>query len=294
MIPSHSNADSSNPSGSNSIESILDNLKYSTLLLSCQASVLTITLNRTERHNALNQTMVDELLAVFVEIAEMRSVRAVILRGKGKHFCAGGDIGGMQDGSQTNEAHKQQIRTINRRFGELCTVVNAVPQVVVAVLQGAVLGGGLGLACAADIAIADQYATFSMPETSLGVIPAQIAPFVVQRIGQSQARPLALLGERIKGEEAWRIGLVHIVTRSEDEMQSELHRVLTHINRCAPQANATTKHLLQSLGDVIDNAGIHSLLEHGADVFVEALFSDEGKEGTRAFIEKRKPSWTID
>ena len=265
-----------------------------TLLLSYQPPVLTITLNRPEKHNALNQAMVDELLAVFVEIAEMRSVRAVILRGKGKHFCAGGDIGAMQDGSQTKEAYKQKIRTVNRRFGELCTVVNAAPQVVVAVLQGAVLGGGLGLACAADIAIADQYATFSMPETSLGVIPAQIAPFVVQRIGQSQVRRLALLGERVQGEQALRIGLVHFVTHDEEEMQSELHKVLTHINRGAPQAKAMTKHLLQGLGAAIDNATIHSVLDHGADVFVEALLSDDGKEGTAAFIEKRKPSWATD
>ena len=291
MSRSHSNADSSNTSGSNNIESILENLKYSTLLLSCQASVLTITLNRPEKHNALNLTMVDELISVFDAIADMRSVRAVILRGKGKHFCAGGDIGGMQEGNQTKEARKQQIRRINRRFGELCTVVHAAPQVVVALLQGAVMGGGLGLACAADIAIADQHATFSMPETSLGVVPAQIAPFVVQRIGQSQARLLALLGERIKGEEAWRIGLVHFVTHSAEEMQSDLYKVLTHINRCAPQANAMTKHLLQSLGAAIDNATIHSVLDHGADVFVEALLSDEGKEGTASFIEKRKPVW---
>ncbi|MCT2532114.1 enoyl-CoA hydratase-related protein [SAR92 clade bacterium H231] len=279
---------------STKIHGLIKDYIGSTLLLSYQPPVLTITLNRPEKHNALNQTMVDELLAVFVEIAEMRSVRAVILRSKGKHFCAGGDIGGMQDGSQTNEAHKQQIRTINRRFGELCTVVNAAPQVVVAVLQGAVMGGGLGLACAADIAIADQQATFSMPETSLGVVPAQIAPFVMQRIGQSQTRRLALLGERIKGEEALRIGLVHIVTHSEEEMQSELHKVVSYIKCCAPKANATTKHLLQSLGGAIDNATIDSVLDHGADVFAERLFSDEGKEGTAAFIEKRKPSWTTD
>jgi isohexenylglutaconyl-CoA hydratase len=163
--------------------------------------------------------------------------------------------------------------------------------VVVALLQGAVLGGGFGMACAVDIVIADHQTKFAMPETSLGVVPAQIAPFVIARVGLSQARRLALLGERINGQEAWRLGLVHFLTQGEAEMEAKLQSVLEQINRCAPNANMATKQLLQSMDSVIHKNDMNPVLEQAADIFVKALFSAEGKEGTAAFIEKRKPSW---
>ena len=227
---------------------ILQDLNTTAITVEYAEHILTLTLNRPEKRNALSPTMVDEIITVFDAIADQQGIRAVVLRGNGKHFCAGGDISGMHDSSQNIHTQKQTMRALNRRFGELSTVVNQAPQVVVALLQGAVLGGGFGMACAADITIADHQTKFAMPETRLGVVPAQIAPFVIARIGLSQARRLALLGERIDGEEAWRLGLVHFVTRSEEEMAAQLHAVLTQIKACAPKANTATKQLMQSLG----------------------------------------------
>ena len=272
----------------------LDSLICTTLILSYDAQVLTITLNRPEKRNALNLAMVEDIIRVFETLADQRSVRAVVLRGSGEHFCAGGDISGMHDSTQSEDVQRRQMRAINRRFGELSAVVNQAPQVVVALLQGAVLGGGFGMACAADIAIADHQAKFAMPETSLGVVPAQIAPFVIARIGLSQSRRLALLGERIDGEEAGRLGLVHFVTHTPEEMNTQLQTVLAQIKRCAPHANAATKQLMQGLGTGDNKQAMAAVLDQAADVFTEALFSAEGKEGTAAFLEKRKPAWAQD
>ena len=273
------------------IEALVEGLDCRTLILEYDASVLSITLNRPEKRNALNPTMVDEIISVFSAIAKESGIRAVVLRGSGKHFCAGGDISGMHDGTQSPEAQRQAHWALNRRFGELSLIVHQAPQVVVAMVQGAVLGGGFGMACAADIVIADHQTQFALPETSLGVVPAQIAPFVIARIGLSQARRLALLGERINGEEAWRLGLVHFLTQGEAEMEAKLQSVLEQINRCAPNANMATKQLLQSMDSVIHKNDMNPVLDQAADIFVKALFSAEGKEGTAAFIEKRKPSW---
>ena len=172
------------------------------LLLSLDGGVLSITLNRPHKRNAMNKRLVDEMRAVFAAIAEHRSVRAVVLRGAEGNFCAGGDIAGMHDGA-VDEAGKplspdKAAWQFNRSFGHLITEVNKAPQVVITILEGAVLGGGFGLACVSDIAIAKADAKFAMPETGLGIVPAQIAPFVVMRVGLTQARRLALTGQRIE------------------------------------------------------------------------------------------------
>lgn len=279
------------PDNTKVLQSQFDALECRTLLLQYEAGVLSITLNRPEKRNALNQTMIDEIIQVFNGIAKQPAIRAVVLQGQGKHFCAGGDISGMRDGTQSPETQREAMWAINRSFGQLSLAVYQAPQVVVALVQGAVLGGGFGMACAADIVIADHQCKFALPETGLGVVPAQIAPFVVARIGLSQARRLALLGERIDGEEAMRLGLVHFLSRDKEAMAAKLQSVLEQIKTCAPRANQVTKQLLQSFESVINPQDMNVILDQAADSFVDALFSDEGSEGTAAFLEKRKPEW---
>jgi len=165
--------------------------------------------------------------------------------------------------------------------------VQHAPQVVITVLQGAVLGGGLGLACVSDIALADHQAQFGLPETSLGLLPAQIAPFVVQRIGLTQARRLALTAARFDGHQARRMGLVHFVEHDPQALAERLDEVLAHVLCCAPGANAATKKLLlASAGQPSDE-----LLDQAAQWFSEAVTGAEGIEGTMAFVQKRKPGW---
>ena len=175
----------------------------------------------------------------------------------------------------------------NRVFGRMVTTVNRAPQIIVAALEGAVMGGGLGLACISDVAIADKKAMFAMPETGLGIIPAQIAPFVVARIGLTHARRLALLGDRVDGEEAVRLGIAHFLTHSKQELEAQMEKVTAQIRSRAPNATAATKRLLFDVGVVEHEA----LLDAAADAFTAALRGEEGREGTAAFVQKRKPFW---
>ena len=257
------------------------------IILKLEEGVLYLTLNRPQKRNAMNNKLVVEVMQTFDAIESSREVRAVVLRGTGGHFCAGGDISGMNDSSHSVEEAKRAAWEFNRAFGRMITKVNRAPQLVITLLEGAVLGGGFGLACISDVAIADTNAKLARPETGLGIPPAQIAPFVVMRIGITQTRRLALLGERIDGEEALQLGLVHYLTDGEQAMDEKLQSVLSKLRRCAPNATAITKQLILDVG----STDLESLLDRASNDFSAALNSAEGKDGTQAFIEKRKPFW---
>jgi len=255
-----------------------------TLLLNSHGGVLHITLNRPQSRNAMSLQMVGELRAVLAAVREDPQVRALVLCGAGGHFCAGGDI---KDMANARSHGAEAYRDLNRAFGSLLEEAEKAPQVVVAVLDGAVLGGGLGLACISDVAIAHHQAQFGLPETSLGLIPAQIAPFVVKRIGLTQTRRLALTAARFDGEEAGRLGLVHFVEHDAQAMAERLSEILEHILRCAPGANAATKALLLAT----DELPLSKLLDNAAEIFSTAIVGAEGVEGTLAFVQKREPFW---
>ncbi|SNS86398.1 enoyl-CoA hydratase/isomerase family protein [Pseudomonas segetis] len=255
-----------------------------TLLINLEQGVLTVTLNRPESRNAMSLSMVEELTQVFSQLNQDQQVRAVVLRGAGGHFCAGGDI---KDMANARAVGIDAYRELNRAFGIMLEQAQRLPQVVIALLEGAVLGGGFGLACVSDVAIAADDAKFGLPETTLGILPAQIAPFVAKRIGLTQARRLALTAARFSGQEAARLGLVHFSEASAAEIEQRLDETLAQIKRCAPQANAATKALLldtelQPLGQLLDDA---------AQSFANAVLSPEGIEGTMAFVQKRTPGW---
>lgn len=261
---------------------------YETLLVRQQAGILTVTLNRPDRRNAMNLVMVRELMSVFSAIATDRTIRAVVLQGSAGHFCAGGDINDMRHASQAQQTtDRDPIFDLNRAFGHLITQVNASPHVVIALLEGSVMGGGFGLACVSDIAIAAQDAQFRLPETRLGIPPAQIAPFVVTRIGLTQARRLVLTGANFGAEEALKLGVVHFVANEEGKLQTLLQQQIEQLKRCAPHANATTKQILLDVGSIDQT----TLLDQAAAHFSDAVNSTEGKEGAQAFIEKRLPAW---
>ena len=257
-----------------------------TLLLNLEAGVLHVTLNRPDSRNAMSLAMVGELRAVLDSVQNDLSVRAIVLRGAGGHFCAGGDI---KDMAGARAAGAEAYRELNRAFGALLEQAQQAPQVVVAVLEGAVLGGGFGLACVSDIAIADQGAKFGLPETTLGILPAQIAPFVVKRIGLTQARRLALTAARFDGAEALRLGLVHYCESSDSSLEQRLDEVLGQIRQCAPHANAQTKALLLAT----ESEALGPLLDRAAEQFAAAVTGGEGTEGTMAFMQKRKPKWAL-
>lgn len=263
-----------------------------TLQLDLAEGVLTITLNRPDCRNAMNITLVNELIEAFDAVAEDRSVRAIVVRGADGNFCAGADIKDMAGArakpiTAEGTVDGDPIAKFNRRFGDLMEKANHAPQAVIAYIEGAVLGGGFGLSCVSDVAICHAEAQFGLPETGLGITPAQIAPFVVQRIGITQARRLGVTGGRFDGRYAHQLGLVHEVCDSAEEMDALLAKTLKQVRRCAPGANAGTKAVMLRVG----TAPMNELLDRAAIEFAAAARGEEGVEGMTAFIEKRQASW---
>ena len=259
-------------------------------------SVLHIAMNRPESRNAMSLQMVAELQHA-LRLAEASAgqpdaVRAVVLRGAGGHFCAGADLkdmaGARMRSMQRASGAPDPIAEVNAEFGRLCAAYADTPLAVVAVLEGTVMGGGFGLACVADVAIASDTATFRLPETSLGVVPAQIAPFLVERLGYSQAKRLAVTGGRLDVAAALALGLVHEVTIT-DGLQAALDKVLSDILACAPGALAATKSLMRRARF----APASDLVQDAAAIFAQSAQGAEGIEGMTAFIQKRKPNWTL-
>jgi isohexenylglutaconyl-CoA hydratase len=253
-----------------------------------QGGFLYLTMDDAATRNALSPEMVQELQAAVGAAAADATLRAVVLRGANGFFCAGGSMGNFQAQQKTGQtqAGADPVAAHNRTFGDFMIALARLPKMLVAVVEGAAMGGGFGLACAADMVLARRDAKFALSETTLGLVPAQIAPFVVARIGQAQARRLALSGERIDGAEAERIGLVNFVADDASALEARLLAVLQGIARCAPGANAATKALLQDCAEV----DIGPLLDRAAQSFARQMRS-EGAEGVAAFCDKRDAAW---
>ena len=234
--------------------------------------------------------MVEELEAVLDATRDDRGLRTIILRGKGGFFCAGGDIKGFRSGLQDSGPSRDEVARENRSFGSLMIKLNEQPQAVIVLVEGAAIGGGLGLACVGDVTIVTRDARFRLSETSLGIPPAQIAPFVTERVGLTQARRLMLTGARFEGAEAVQYGIGHILAEDSADMEAKCAEVLAQIAMCAPGANATTKRI------VFETTRLPraQALDFAALGFADCMLSAEGREGVSAFIEKRKPNWAND
>ncbi len=257
-----------------------------TLIARRDGAVLHLTLNRPESRNAMSMAMVLELMQSLSDAEAGGEVRVLVLRGAGGHFCAGGDLKDMAAARARQGEDPGAIAKVSAAFGELCVAFANTGLATVAVLEGTVMGGGFGLACVADVALAAPSTRFRLPETSLGVVPAQIAPFLVERLGVSEARRLAVTGGRLDAQQALALRLVHGVHEGE-ALDAALAAVLDDILQNAPAAIAATKAL-------IARARLHSpasLVQHAAEVFAHAVMGAEGSEGTLAFLQKRKPNW---
>ena len=250
---------------------------------------LHVTLNRPDVRNAMSARMVRELVATMEAISGDESVRAVILRGAGGHFCAGGDLRDMAMARQAEPGPdgRDPVEALNRSFGAMLQAIEALPQPVIAVCEGAVMGGGFGLACVADVTIAGPTARFRLPETGLGITPAQITPFLVRRMGLTHARRLGVTGATLDSAEAARLGVAHFAP---DDVDAALAEVLSQIGRCAPGAVAATKALMLRVGE----APLTELLDVAAADFALRARSDEAAAGIAAFLSKTSPPWASD
>ncbi len=275
----------------------LDGAQLQTLRLQRNGAVLHITLNRPASRNAMSLHMVAELRQVLQDAERSagrdHAVRVVVLRGSEGHFCAGADLKDMAAARMrmqqvTATSGEDPIAEVNAAFGALCAAYAASPLATVAVLEGTVMGGGLGLACVVDVALATETASFRLPETSLGMVPAQIAPFLVERLGYSQAKRLAVTGGRLDAAAALRIGLVHTLVETA-ELATALDAVLADILACAPAALSATKHLMARAR----RSAPEDLVQTAAAIFSQAAQSPEGLEGVTAFLQKRKPQWAL-
>ena len=262
---------------------------FDTIEVRTDGPVHHITLARPASRNAMSRQMVAELLDALAN-AQDQDARVIVLRGAGGHFCAGGDIKDMAAarGGDASHAggHGDPIAELNATFGRLALAYARTQVPVVAVVEGAVMGGGFGLACTADVVIASTTAQFRLPETSLGVVPAQIAPFLVERLGYSEAKRLAVTGARLDAAGAREVGLVHEVVEP-GELDARVGATVRQILACAPGAVAATKALLHGLHPGVTEEAI----DRAATVFAIAARGDEAAEGMGAFLAKRKPSW---
>ena len=233
--------------------------------------------------------MVAELRAVFGAVRDDRSVRGITLRGNGGVFCAGGDLKGFGSrlGGADSEANVRDVAAMSRTAGELFGMLDETPQVLLILVEGAAVAGGLGMVCTADVVAVTKDAKFALTETTLGIPPAQIAPYVVKRLGLKTARRLMLTAARFDGDEAVRLGLADFVVDDAaglDRIDAEIREA---VGRCAPGANAATKELALA-SSRLDR---EEMLALAGDRFARCLLGPEGREGITAFIEKRKPAW---
>jgi isohexenylglutaconyl-CoA hydratase len=247
-------------------------------------------LNRPELRNALSAQMVREILEVFAAVREDRNVRVVVLRGAAGTFCAGADVKNLASVGGGAPAGDAELGASNRRFGEMLATVNAAPQAVIAAVEGYAMGGGFGLACVADITITTQDARFAMTEVRLGVVPAAISPFVVRRVGLTAARRFGVSGARLSGSQAREAGIAHLAVKDAAALDAAVTDAINEVLQCAPEAVAETKRLMLRAAS---STPLPELLDQAAESFARAVRGAEGREGTRAFVEKRKPAWAM-
>lgn len=257
---------------------------YETLILETdRRGVARITLNRPECANALNDALLRDLKDAFHACGRDASVRVIVLTGAGKAFCAGGDLAWML---AINDASRSERVVGSRAVADMLYAADTVGKPVVARVNGAAFGGGVGLVCTADAAVVAQSASFALSEVKLGLVPANIAPYVVRRMGASQARRYALSGRRFSPAEAQNLGIVHEVV-ADDQLDEAVEREVTMFLEAAPEAISITKSLIA----YVDVHNEQDNILYTADRLADAWETECGREGIRSFLDKTVPSW---
>ena len=244
----------------------------------------TVTLNRPDVHNAFDDKLIALLTRELDALDRNPTVGVVVLAAAGKSFCAGADLKWMRRMAEYSEAENQADA---EALAALMKTLNRLSKPTVAEVQGAAYGGGVGLICCCDIAIASKAAQFSISEVKLGLIPSVISPYVVAVIGERQARRYALGAETFDAIEAKRIGLVHEVTAAED-LQAAVDAMVEALLANGPAAMVETK---DQIAGVANRPVDDRLIAASAARIARIRVSDEGREGVAAFLEKRKPGW---
>ncbi|MHC4078830.1 MAG: enoyl-CoA hydratase-related protein [Planctomycetota bacterium] len=260
-------------------------LNLETLEVVREGPVLHVRLNRPQVRNAFNGAVVNELQQVFAA-ANTDDARVVLLSGNGKSFSAGADLTWMTEQAELPEAEN---RASAEHMANTFLAIARCKQPVVGRIHGHALGGGCGLTAAVDVAICTETTMFGLTEVKLGIVPAVISPFVMQKIGAGRARTLFLTGERFDGREAERVGLVHKAVPA-DQLDQEVQRVIEQLLSSGPAAVASGKELIKAVAPL----SLEDAIPATADWIAKLRATPEAKEGMTAFLDKRKPGWTED
>jgi methylglutaconyl-CoA hydratase len=259
-------------------------MSYTTLETTLQQGVAVIWLNRPELRNAMNATLIAELTDAVSAAADDDAVRAIVLAGRGKAFCAGADLNWMREAAQYDAQRNEEDAG---RLAALLRTIAQAPKPTVARVHGPAYAGGLGLVCACDIAVASVDASFCLSEVRIGLIPSMISPYVLRAMGPRAASRWFLTAEVFDAAEAYRIGMVQEIAPAE-ELDGAVNALLGRLLLGGPEAIAATKRLIRDMaGRPVDDA----LMRDTASRIAAARAGDEGREGIASFLEKRPPRW---
>jgi methylglutaconyl-CoA hydratase len=257
--------------------------RHITVEYSLAGKIATVTLRRPEVHNAFNAQMMQDLLQAFLMFSADEQLHGIILTGEGASFCAGADINHMKE---TVGYTTEQNLADAFLLADMLQTINTCPCPVVARINGAVLGGGVGLVAVSDIAIAVEQARFGFSEVKLGIAPAVISPYVVSKIGETYARALFTTGERFQAVRAQTIGLVHSVVPDE-QLNDAVNKTIQELLSSGPHALRASKVLALT----VEKMSYEEARNYTAQTIAALRVSNEGQEGLQAFLEKRKPQW---
>ena len=249
---------------------------------------LTISFNQPEKRNALTNELTDDIKNIFDAARDDLGVRGVTMRGEGGIFCAGGDLKMFKTGFQGGEQGMKDVEEASALTGAFFDMINSYPKPVVMLAEGAAMAGGLGMLCAGDIVVVTEDCKFALTETTLGIPPAQIAPFVAQRIGLAKARRIMLTAARFTGKEAFEMGLVQYVSEQNGSSKIVAESVLEAICQAGPIATKYFKEAVKSGSDMTLRDGL--ILETDLNVILQS--TSDRAEGIASFMEKRTPKFT--
>lgn len=259
-------------------------MKPSTLEFTIDAyQIAHVCLNRPDSHNALNPLMMQELIEVFTDIGGRDEIRAVVLMGAGRSFCAGGDLKWMQS---TLDKPREARISESSLLSDLYNCIDQCPKLVIARVNGAAYGGGIGLISVCDIAISVASASFSLTEVRLGLVPANIAPYVMRKISTARMRRLALNAVQFDGRQAQAFGLIDLAVE-DDALDAAVAEELRHALACGPMAIATSKKMIAGL----HLGGLQDPAQYMVEILADVWEGAEAQAGIRAFFEKSVPPW---
>ncbi len=258
-------------------------MSYHTIKINQENNVLRITLNRPDVRNAFNMRMIEELMDIFTKAYTDRETRVILLTGEGTAFCAGADLNWMSDVMHSNfEDNFKEVW----RLGELLHLMYSIPKPLLGRINGPAIGGGTGITAVCDISVASENAIFSFSEVTIGLVPADISPYIIRKCGEAKTREYFLTGKRLSADEAQKANLVNKVV-PHNELDDAVDEYISYLLKAGPNAIGVCKDLLEKV-PLMDFARAR---DYTAYVLARLRIGQEAQEGMKAFLEKRKPRW---